>query len=119
MSEILAPDGKPLSKSDWVTVILTDEGSIEAVGVVARFLADYRTDTGGKPKMTTHYTDLAPIDMGHIFGAYRQGIKDLTCFGNCGGYLSILAFQNAKVLGPDGTQSVVYFEAFAEYFRQK
>ncbi len=116
LAEILAPQGIPLSKPEWAKEILIDEGTIEAVSVMARFLADYRTGTGGQPKKTTHYTDLTPIDMGHIFGAYRQGVKDLTCFGNCGGYQSIRDFQSVNVLGPDGTQSLVYFETFTEYF---
>ena len=96
------------------------------MGVIARFLADYRTGTGGKPKQTTHYADLSPLDMAQIFGAYRKGIGGLTCFKDpdgdglhdCG-FENTQYFQIKPTLGGEAQQAFPYFEYFADFFRTK
>ncbi len=105
----------------WVYAVLTPPGAIEGAAATSRFLADYRTGTGGQPNKTTHFGGLAPNDMALIYGAYRAGVGGLTCFAsdpNGCGYLNVAVFQNPdQPLGPEATQSLPYFVYFSEYFR--
>jgi RHS repeat-associated protein len=113
-----------LTAREWVKVVLTDSGAIEGVSIIARFLADYRTGTGGKPNKTSHYTDLTPTDMAQIFGAYRNGVGGLTCFNDpdgdgdhaCG-FTRVFDFQRKATLGDQARQAYPYFTYFADFFR--
>ena len=119
----LAPGGQTLSQVQWILSVMTPTGSIESAGAVARYLADYRTGSGGQPKKATHYNDMNFVDMAQIFGAYRAGVGGLTCFNdpdrdglhNCG-FLDIKDFQRSNNLGNEARQAYSYFGFFQRYF---
>jgi RHS repeat-associated protein len=119
LGDTFLPNGKNLSVNEWVRTLLTPSGAVEGTAIVARFLADYRTGTGGQPNKTTHFSDLTTNDMAHIFAAYRTGIGGLTCFNSSCGYLDIKFFQTTARLGYEATQALPYFEYFNRYFSGK
>lgn len=124
LGELLAPGGQTLTQSAWTEkVLIGGSGTIEAVSVIGRYLADYRKGTDGQPLKTTHYTDLTPTDMAQIFGAYRNGAGGLNCFTDADGdgdydcgFRTIRQFQTKLELGDQARQAFPYFVYFQEYF---
>ena len=113
--------GKPLpygtEKSAYLPCLLTDQGSIEFTARMARMLADYRKGS----KSPHGREDLSLDDMAQIWGAWRAGINEVTCFGGserCG-FEDLSEFQNKKTLGDEAQLARPHFRYCREYFTSK